>query len=210
MKKCNICILKYGSLPPSSQKLVTVALTLCFIKNFGNGRHQRNKAFQIQMHAWKHRDCVRKHRTYTGLQQMRSRQWEGRCTQAPTSLTQKLSPIETHKGKLGFFQIDSPWRYKPLLRVDPMPRSRWPTQNEFNAILDIPFFFLMGLLCIFYDFWFCIVMGFLYLWIYVTLHLCKFLCFSFRSFASVCLFCSVPICLLSFCLILLLFPFQEQ
>lgn len=74
--------------------------------------------------------CTGPAQVYTGL----GPSTERGSSHKPPSLAQKLSPIDNCVQKRNSFSpMESPWRNKPVLRANPMPSSRGPTQNELNG-----------------------------------------------------------------------------
>lgn len=114
-----------------------------------------------------------------------------RCNRTPT-LTQKLSSTdENHlQRKNWLFQIEYHWWYKSYLRAGLVPSSRWPTQNKFNGGFKTFCLIMLclGIFLVSQTFYLYIIiakfvsMGFLYMQMYVSLHLYIFLVFFFDYF----------------------------
>lgn len=98
-----------------------------------------------------------------------------------------LQLITTHKQKIISLQQNITQVYKPLLRADSMPSSRWLRENRLifggslsqNVILSWNAFILnsTGPLCIYYDPRICVLIWFLRMWTCMSLSLYMFLVF---------------------------------
>lgn len=105
---------------------------------------------------------------------------EWKWTPAHIHNSENISNIYLVTSKKIVFSMDSHWVHKPCFRLGLMPSSRWPTQNKVsgtfgflfsNNALPGDFIFLIShptsLLCLYYSSWFCVFVGFLYLFVFL-------------------------------------------
>lgn len=133
--------------------------------------------------------------TYTGFHKSQS---QSESEHQPTSITQKISPIYIYlQVKKIVFSMDSHWVHKPCFRLGLMPSSRWPTQNKVSGTFGFlfsdnalpgDFIFLIShptsLLCLYYSSWFCVFVGFLYLFVFLRTgisDLCQLYLYSYTN-----------------------------